>query len=237
MQGVPPAGPRVASAAAFLVGIKRGLLDESWRFKSLDLHRSGRITAALFRETGQEIGAPAGLFTVQSVLTERTVHFEFQVLGQSVGSWDESIDAVQPPALAPPEQQAEAIHEPIAQAAYEVIDLGEGVTVLMERRTDARGLAHFQLRQMLTDGDKLARKASIIEHNNVEGAFWRLIVPTQGIPFLSCDVLAIPDEPSCSVLLDRLRAARAACLTPSASKPARSAGTRRKKTSSSASPD
>lgn len=191
-----PAGPKVTATAAFLIGLKKGIIDSSWSekkamasFLSLALARTIKLLATKPHEI-------LNVLEIEREETELSERLFIRVDGHQLASWTFE-------KLIQPDSISLAWLAEFARLGYQVAGAGSSeyswIVCLSEVhnvevvRCTCNGLEFPSLRFYLNESTKLKKVKELAEISNRDGLFWHLHSDLSGQKFLCCDLISLPD--------------------------------------------
>lgn len=191
----PPAGPEVVATAAFLAGLKRGLLDLAWSSKAAMASSLSTLVATLLRRLVDPLPGKA-VIACDVIETER--HETLSVLcGEVILAEWLSLKPMTPDPISDwfrdeldklgylarcPDRERHAL--------YAQLTPNHIVEVMLNRGGD-RAFPTFLFR--IDPAVKLKKAKEIGAANNRLGTLWRLVVDDNGGKALCCDLLGLPE--------------------------------------------
>ncbi|QRR33973.1 hypothetical protein JNX00_20450 [Hydrogenophaga sp. YM1] len=215
-----PAGPRVAATASFLVGLKVGVIGDSWDNKRRLVDKLSAAIAALLRAWPEVVNGEAPLVRA----TERCGDAEIvQVL--SIG--DVVLAEWKTPRAAEMDPIQQAWLEQLMRAGYEVAGSGANPRSWLVRLPSAEHtveVLHAEagnpprrfpvLRFHFAEGEKLRKGKDIAASFEAGGRLWYARQDTTKRWFLSCEVPSLPVGDDMKLVADALEAAVQLCVAP-----------------------
>jgi hypothetical protein len=212
-----PSGLKVTTTAAFLVGLKHGLMNTSWDEKKKYVKEISAVVRALVRDAGTK-GADAGrLFRADVHENESTLTTLVCLDGVALSEWTEE-KAVQP------DQITLRWEEVFKEFSFSVVGKGKSthswlVQFSPERRVEVIHRASDEMifavmRYYFEENEKLKKEKELNSIFNNGGMFWYPGIDENGLAYMSCDVVTMPDKWSREFLLSKLDAAIAASVSP-----------------------
>ncbi len=89
MRSEKPAGPQVSVAAAFLAGLKRGILDMPWKSKGPNIRLLSHLASELSDAGSTATGVLADVFRLRREAADGHDVCQVEAMGVSIGSWKE----------------------------------------------------------------------------------------------------------------------------------------------------
>lgn len=228
-----PSGPRVTSTAAFLVGLKQGLTNSSWKFKGRRASQLSAAAGGLLRAFAESRAGLERAVSLSRTEDDSTSFMRVSVGGVQLVEW-RAEKAKAPDAL------EEAWMADFKRLGYGVVGKGGSGHSWMVAFPDSRvvevvhcavGTARFpMLRLNFESGQKLKKAKEIASNFGKGGHLWYPRSDEAGQFFLCCELPSLPDHRDVGLILDALREAIELCLAKA--KPVRKG----KKASTSSSP-
>lgn len=212
-----PSGPRVTTAAAFLVGLKYGLLNLSWSEKKLYAAEISAVAKCLISESVSSGGNAGQIFSVQRQEDEASSTLTIGLRGITLAMWTEKKVVL-------PDAVTQWWLGEFDKLHYPVMGLGRSVYSWVVRFSPARlievthcgiGEPKFAMMRYFFDEREKLRKSKDLKANFSKGAmFWYPGTDDAGQTYLSCDVALLPDNLTREFLLTKLEEAICASLVP-----------------------
>lgn len=211
-----PAGVKVSSAAAFLVGLKQGLINGSWRQKGQHAKQLSSIARALldsFSQVGGE--GVAQVISVTSADTDRSIRFSLSMAGCQLIEWEEE---------RAPDPVDSAWRADFERLGYQVVGKGDAehswlVAFPGDQRIEvvhcSAGGTRFPMLRFRLASDRKPRRAKEVATNFERGGrLWYPRVDENKQRLLCCELPALPDMADLGLLGDALREAVDLCCLP-----------------------
>jgi len=198
-----PAGTRVAVMAAFLLGLKVGVLNLPWSDKQLVHQRLSRLTAQMLRQAVDQPDGVGGLVSATRGSDQGTIVCG----GLTFAEW-------QMPALAPMPLSPLAVA--MKGEGYDVLGTGRDVGSIVlslgghpaELVPDAKREGSFcVLRVFINPNRKLRKKSDIAVAFGLGGTLWYPGALDSEAKFLFCDLPHLPRREDAQVIVDKLKVA------------------------------
>ncbi len=215
-----PAGLRVAVTASFLVGLKVGVIAESWYSKRRLVDKLSAASAAVLRAWPEVVsGSPPLVHVAESCGADEIVHL--LCVGDVVLAEWRSPREVE---LDPVEQ---AWLEELARSGYQVVGSGaapsswqvrmpftERVVAVMRAEAGSPPRWFPVLRFHFAEGEKLKKAKEIAASFETGGRLWSARQDPGRGWFLSCEVPSLPVGDDMKLVADALEAAVQLCIAP-----------------------
>lgn len=211
-----PAGVKVSSAAAFLVGLKQGLISAPWRLKGPRARQLSSASRALLeslsRTGGQDV---AQVISATSTDTDEFTRFSLSIAEWQLIEWEEE---------RAPDPVELAWREDFERLGYQVLGKGEAehswlVAFPGDQRIEvvhcSAGGARFPMLRFRLASDRKPRKAKEVATSFDQGG--RLWYPRMDVNeqrWLCCDLPALPEIEQLGLLANALREAVDLCTLP-----------------------
>ncbi len=210
-----PSGPKVTTEAAFLVGLKRGLLNSSWKQKKNHLPLLSTLTRIMVSALVTRSPGFDKIFSVSRIETETTSTLIISTAGITLAEWTEKKEVV-PDALS-----LEWLRE-LDQLGYEIEVLGRSPYSWVVRLSPEHvvevthcgaGEVRFSvLRYDFLDNQKLRKTKELDEAFRKRGMFWYPSSDEDGHIYLSCDLPSLPDKHGRELIAHKLAEAVGLCI-------------------------
>lgn len=210
-----PSGPRVTSIAAFLVGLKLGLTNSSWKFKGRKAYQLSAVSGELLRVLTKSRAGLEG-----SVSLSRTEDDNWSFVRMSIG--DVQLADWRTERTSGHDTIEEAWRADFKQLGYEIVAKGRSEHAwivafpgapLIEVKHCAVGNARFpMLRRYFETGQKLKKTKEIASSFSKGGHLWYPRSEDDGKYFLSCELPSLPDLDSVGLIFGALTEAVDLCL-------------------------
>ncbi|MEJ8858645.1 hypothetical protein WKW79_29010 [Variovorax robiniae] len=211
-----PSGVMVSSAAAFLVGLKQGLINAPWRLKGPRAQQLSFIARALLESLAQNGGqAAAQVISVSSADSDHSTRFSLSMAGRPLIEWEEE---------KAPDPVEMAWRTDFVRLGYQVVGKGEVAhSWLIALPDDQRievvhcnaGGARFPMLRFRLAADRKPRKVKEVDTNFERGGrLWYPRVDASGQRLLCCDLPALPDIAQLGLLAHALSEAVELCSLP-----------------------
>lgn len=215
-----PAGLRVAVTASFLVGLKIGVIGDSWDSKRRLVDKLSAASAAFLRVWPEVVsGSPPLVHVAESCVADEVVHL-LCVGDVALAEWR----SPRPVELDPVEQ---AWLEELARSEYQVVGPGaapsswqvrmpftERVVAVMRAEAGSPPKWFPVLRYHFADGEKLKKAKDIAASFETGGRLWSARQDPGRGWFLSCEVPSLPVGDEIKLVADALEAAVQLCVAP-----------------------
>ncbi|MDI3383991.1 hypothetical protein ACFPPF_22060 [Xenophilus aerolatus] len=204
-----PAGLKVASAAAFLVGLKQGLINASWRLKGPHAPSLSSIAGALLEFLSQSGGEDvAQLHSVSCADTDNATRFSLSMTGCPLIEWEEEKT---------PDPLELDWRADFKRQGYQVVGKGETeyswlVTLPGDQRVEvvhcSLGGARFPILRYRLEADRKPRTGKEVAMNfEGGGRLWYPRVDANKQRLLCCDLPTLPPVAELGVIVDALHEA------------------------------
>lgn len=212
-----PSGPRVTSAAAFLIGLKQGVLNTSWGRKS---YRVREVSGLLFNLLNMLLMRPRTIDRPIVVKVNEQVSkilTEVQSGSHLLAKWEQTRTATPDPV----EQQWRA---DFGRLGWKEISAGVSghswIIEILEKhkvevvRSKFENCSYPTLICRLPEGRKLRKKKDIEDYLRSPGNLWHMSIDSRGSPFFHCDLMALPNLEEKRLLEGKLEECLTHCLIP-----------------------
>lgn len=212
-----PSGPNVTSQAAFLLGLKQGLINLSWSDKKPQLKTLSRLARIIISALANESPNFDKIFSVARIETETTQTSIVSIAANTLAEWSS------PKEVAPDLVALERCQE-LTEMGYTIEAPGQSRHSWLVR-LDPRHLIEFVgcttgdlkfwiLRYYFDEDQKLKKAKDLALAFCDRGMFWYPSTDEAGITYLSCDLMSVPDSIARSLLSHTLTEAVTACVAP-----------------------
>jgi hypothetical protein len=218
-----PSGPRVTSTAAFLAGLKEGLIAAPWHVKEVRAHPLSSAVAAL-RKCLAEGGEWQKCVSVVYARADESAFVEVSVGGVALARWPVEIA----------DKESQRWREEFTRHGYDVVREGPRPHTWIVRMRDALDLEvelcsvagyHFpRLSWRPADGQKLKGRREIAKQFDARGTLWYPGMDSDGGFVLHCEMPSLPAPEGLDLVEGTLREAVAKCVAPT--RPPRKRGVR-----------
>ena len=219
-----PSGPGVTALAAFFVGLKRGVIDTSWKRKRNNVRGISNLLANVVRMLSKQprvISKPYDVSIEEQASTSST---EIRLGEVSLAKWETK--KTFPPDAVDEQWMANFVHlgyEVIGAGSLKyswIVRLSEKYTVEVVRREfGEKTFPIFVFR--LPEGEKLKKAKDLAEFSKTAGTFWNLVNdPVQGAVF-QCNLMSLPNADERKFLVDKLNECLLLCAVPKRAKVAK----------------
>lgn len=215
-----PAGARVATIASFLVGLKRGVIGESWARKERHTRELGSAMAEFLRSIPDLTAGRSSPFRIEELQQEAAMVQAVSVGQVRLAEW-KSLRKREPDPI------EVAWMEQLAGSGYMVLGAGEAAHGWLVRPPGADRILDLRLaavgnppkrfpvfRFSFTEGQKFRKTKELAADFEAGGRLWALRhVPARG-PLLICEVPSLPVGDDLALFLDALEDAIQLCVAP-----------------------
>ncbi|WP_145979473.1 hypothetical protein [Ramlibacter tataouinensis] len=208
-----PAGPHVSMFAAFLAGLRKGVLNLSWAEKQQAPQLSRLTTAFLLKA----VEKPADLSFCAAAQADPSENRRVRITVSGIQLAEWSLPEL-PVATTSPH-----IAEALEREGYQVLGMGRmpksvllslsGTSVELQLPVED-GDGFCTLKVYLDPVRKIRKKSDIVEAFSAGGMLWYPGPLDAEEKFLFCDLVSLPRSPDGPVLASKLKAALDAFLTP-----------------------
>jgi hypothetical protein len=210
-----PSGPRVTAAAAFLVGLKQGLINASWKDKKPQVQQLSSLSGTLLRVLVTTSRNVSNLFSVTISETDTTATLLVSAGDIRLAEWAEKkqvpLDAVSQRWL-----------DEFVRLGYEVMGPGRGTYSWIIRLSDVIsievvrlqiGSAEFSgFRYHLPEGARLKKPKDLIGILGIPGSLWNSFRESESEEMLYCDLVSLPTKSDLGSLAAQLEHLLGLCL-------------------------
>ncbi len=212
-----PSGPNVTTQAAFLLGLKQGLLSLSWRDKKLQLKTLSQLAKVIISALANNSESFDKIFLVSRNETETTNTSVISIAKNTLADWTSKKEVV------PDVVALERLNE-LSQKGYVIEALGRSRHSWLVR-LDPKHLIEFVgcvagdqkfwiLRFYFNEDQKIKKAKDLAMAFCDRGMFWYPTTDEAGLIYLSCDLLSLPDGSDSKLLSLTLDEAVMACVVP-----------------------
>jgi hypothetical protein len=212
-----PSGPNVTTQAAFLLGLKQGLLSMSWRDKKLQLKTLSQLAKVIISALANNSKSFDKIFLVSRNETETTNTSVISIAQNTLADWTSKKEVV-------PDVVALERFNELSQMGYAIEALGRSRHSWLIR-LDPKHLIEFVgcvagdrkfwiLRFYFNEDQKIKKAKDLAIAFCDRGMFWYPSTDEAGLIYLSCDLLSLPDESDSKLLSLTLDDAVMACVVP-----------------------
>ena len=212
-----PSGPRVTTTAAFLAGLKQGVMNSSWKEKKPNVEALSSLARILTCGVATSPDKLANTLTVSKRETESTSTLSISAGDISLAEWTTKREV-------PPDGLSQLWIDDFQSFGYEVLGRGRSGHSWRLRLAPAHevelthcacGTLRFPLlRFYLENGQKLRRAKELVELSRKGGVFWYPGIDEEGRAYLSCDLPVLPDGQARELIWRKLMEALDAFLVP-----------------------
>jgi hypothetical protein len=205
-----PSGPRVTAAAAFLVGLKQGLINASWKDKKPQVQQLSSLSGAMLRVLAATPGNFGNLLSVTMSETDVTATLVVSAGDIRLAEWVEKKHV-------PPDAVSQRWLDEFVRLGYEVMGPGHGTYSWIIRLSDVIsvevvrlqiGSAEFSgFRYRLPEGVRLKKPKELTGILGIPGSLWNSFRESENEETLYCDLVSLPTKSelgSLSAQLERL---------------------------------
>lgn len=215
MDAEKPAGPRVITTSAFLIGLKQGLLNLSWTDKKAYASELSYIAGITLSALANGDGNVGEMFLIERREDDATSVIVISAGGVILAEW---IEAKKPDALA-----QEWINQ-MGSLDYQIVGPGRSKYSWMVKFSITREVEIVHcvagsfifptMKFYFADGEKLRKPKELIAAFFNREMFWYPCTDGEGKAFLSCDMTTLPDRNGRELLALKLEEAISACIVP-----------------------
>ena len=212
-----PSGLKVTTTAAFLVGLKHGLINTSWDEKKQYVKEISTVAKVLASEVGTNGPDKGRLFRVDVSENESTLTTYVCLNATVLSEWTDE-KSVQP------DEITLWWGKEFEKFSYRVICRGKfahswHVQFSPDRQVEvihhvSEDIIFPVLRYYFQEDEQLKKEKELSLVFNNGGMFWYPGIDDSGLTYLSCDVVTLPDKWSRELLSSKLNAAIAASVSP-----------------------
>lgn len=210
-----PSGPNVTVQAAFLVGLKQGLLNLTWRDKKPQLRMLSKLSGVIISALANRSTNFDNIFSVSRNVTETTQTIIISIAADTLVEWSGTNEVV------PDVVAVERCNE-LVKMGYEIEASGRSRHSWIVR-LDSEYLIEFVgcmtgelkfwiLRFYFDDDQKIIKAKDLALAFCDRGMFWYPSIDEAGVVYLSCDLISLPDSTGRALLSLTLAEAVAACV-------------------------
>ncbi len=218
LQGEKPAGLRVATTGSFLVGLKVGVIGDSWGRKRYSVDKLSAATAAFLRAWPDVASDSAPLLHVDERRGDSEIVNRFLVGDVALAEWTSPLEL---------DLDEKAWLGELSLAGYAV--LGSGATPrswqvrmpstgrtleIMQAEAGSPPRKFPVLRFRFADGEKLKKAKEIATSFESGGRLWAAHQDPASGWFLSCELPSLPVGDDMRLVADTLEAAVQLCVAP-----------------------
>lgn len=210
-----PAGPRVVTTSAFLIGLRQGLLNLSWTEKKAQARELASVAGIALSALANVDSNAGEMFLVERREDEETSVIAISAGGVVLAEW---IDAKKPDELS-----LEWINR-LGMLDYQIVGTGRSkyswiVSFSETRQVEivhcvAGTIIFPTMKFYFSEGEKLRKPKELNAAFISRGMFWYPCTDEAGTAFLSCDTAALPDKFAREFLATKLEEAISACVVP-----------------------
>ena len=193
-----PSGPNVTTLAAFLIGMKQGVMNTSWKYKKEALQQISFLMGLIIRTLARTPSAMGDLFTKLEEASGSAIVVSIVAGGRRLVEWPQE----KRPAI---DEVTRTWLEDFENHGFEVVERGRGSHSWVIRLGDAHmvevvhslsGETRFPSFRFYLDIDQRLKKSKDLDAVQVGGArFWYLgKEEVGGGRFLFCDLPSLPDS-------------------------------------------
>ena len=212
-----PSGPRVTSQAAFLLGLKQGLLNLSWSDKKPQLKTLSKLTGVILSALANRSTSFDQIFSVSRNHTDTTHTSIISIAENTLVEWSSIKDVISN--VVEPERCNE-----LRELGYKIEAPGRsrnswlvrlGPEYLIEFVDCTTGDLKFWILRFYFGEDQKIKKAKDLTLAFCDrGMCWYPSTDEAGLFYLSCDLISLPDSAGRALLSLTLGEAVAACVVP-----------------------
>jgi hypothetical protein len=211
-----PSGYRVTTIAAFLVGLKRGIVSNPWEQKRRFIDSAPYLISEFLQAI---VRNPRSLTEVMSVTRREVANgHELSIMcsQRSLATWEvENIfelnesEIILASALGM-DSSSSVTHSPHSHGFCIKTSTGR----VLEVSAQSKGSNCISLRYYLGSDQKFRKAKDLLEYGSAGGRVWYPARDEEGQDFLYCDLVSAPDNEGRQVLMDALDAALGHLLIP-----------------------
>jgi hypothetical protein len=212
-----PSGPKVTSQAAFLLGLKQGLLNLSWSDKKPQLKTLSKLAGVILLARANRSRSFDQIFSVSRNDTDTTHTSIISIAENTLVEWSSRKDVV------PDVVDLERCNE-LSEMGYKIEALGRSRNSWLVRLEPeyliefvdctTGGLKFWILRFHFGEDQKIKKAKDLTLAFCDRGMFWYPSTDEAGLFYLSCDLISLPDSAGRALLSRTLGEAVAACVVP-----------------------
>jgi len=212
-----PSGPKVTTEAAFLVGLKRGLVNTSWKQKKNQLPLLSTLARIMVSALVNRSPGFEKIFSVSRNETDTTSTLVISTAGMTLADWTEKkevgSDALSLEWRKELEELGYKIEAPGRLHYSWAVQLSPGHLVELTRCTS--GEVRFPMLRFYLGEDQKLRKAKELDAVFREGGmFWYPHSDKAGGAYLSCDLPSLPNNHERELLAGKLIESLGHCIIP-----------------------
>jgi len=212
-----PSGPKVTTAAAFLVGLKQGVINTSWKQKKNHLPLLSTLTGIMASALANQSPGFEQIFSVSRNETDTTSNLVISTAGVNLAEWIEKkeviFDALSLEWRKELDQLGYEIAAPGRSRYSWMVQLSTGQ--LVEVTLCGSGEVRFpMMRYYFAEDQKIKKTRDLDEAFRKRGMFWYPVTDEAGLSFLSCDLPKMPEKCGCDLIAAKLAEAVGLCIIP-----------------------
>ena len=212
-----PSGPKVTTEAAFLVGLKRGIVNTSWKQKKNQLPLLSTLTRIMVSALANRSPGFEKIFSVSRNETDTTSTLVISTAGITLAEWTKKKEVVSDALSMEWRKELDQLGyeiEATGRSRYSwVVRLSPGHVV--EVTHCASGEVRFpMLRFYFGEDQKLRRTKELDEAFRKRGMFWYPAMDEAGLFCLSCELPSMPDKRGRDLIAAKLAEAVELCIIP-----------------------
>ena len=212
-----PSGPKVTTEAAFLVGLKQGLLNMSWKDKKDYLELLSPLARIIISALADTTRAFDKIFSVSTNETESTSTIVISILGIILAEWSEKKEFVLDDFFVEWRQELDQLDYVITGRGRSqhscVVRLSTGLSVEITHCVSGE-IEFLTLKFYFSDDQKLKKVKDLDAAFSGAGMFWYPRWDQAKKAYLSCDLPSLPDTREWGLIARKLTEAIEICVIP-----------------------
>jgi hypothetical protein len=192
-----PSGPRVTAVAAYLVGLKQGLINLSWKDKKSQVQQLSSLSGAMLRVLSTIPGNVDGLLSVTTGETDVTTILSVSAGDVRLAEWVEKKHV-------PPDAVSQRWLDEFSRLGYDVTGPGRETyswTIRLSGSLSVEivrlqiGSAEFSgFRYRLPEGAQLKKQKDLNGIIGIPGSLWHSFRDSENQEMLYCDLVSLPTK-------------------------------------------